>query len=391
MALSASFGFASLLAATVNLFHPELIMSAWQLLLVLYAMCLLVLVICKYANAFLPLVDTICAALNVLCVLAILVALSATAKAGRRSAADTLGYYDKTLSGWGDFSFFIGMLPPAYTFAVVGMMCSMAEECDRAAVKVPAAMSLCIPIAGLAGFLFILPICVTMPPLEDILRAPFGQVMPYIFHQVTGSTACALALLLLILILLASAIVGVTVVASRYTWAFSRDKALPGAAIWSQIHPRLGVPTNALYLITAVQMILGLISLGNTTAFNAFVSMSVIALSLSYGLPIAISMWCGRKAVSEAQWRMPNILGWTVNAISILWITFECFLFSMPVTKALPHPDQMNYASVVLVGMGVLVAAWYVIHARKGMSVAGSMDRALANIFSVFKGPSISL
>ena len=68
----------------------------------------------------------------------VLIALSATAKAGRHSASDTLGYYDTTISGWNGFSFFIGLLPAAYTYAALGMISSMAEEVrDPAVVSRP--------------------------------------------------------------------------------------------------------------------------------------------------------------------------------------------------------------------------------------------------------------
>lgn len=56
-----------------------------------------------------------------LSILIILIALSVQAKAGRHSAAYALGHYDDTLSGWGGFSWFIGLLPAAYTFSALGM------------------------------------------------------------------------------------------------------------------------------------------------------------------------------------------------------------------------------------------------------------------------------
>ena len=149
--LSVNFGLASLLAATAAMYHPNWAASDWQLLLIFYAVCLVTFVICAYGNRFLPMVDTICAAWTALSIVVILIALSVKANVGRHSAGYALGHYDESFSGWGGFTFFIGLLPAAYTFSAIGMISSMAEECAEPTVKVPWAIALCVPVGGLAG------------------------------------------------------------------------------------------------------------------------------------------------------------------------------------------------------------------------------------------------
>ena len=56
-------------------------------------------------------------AFTLLAIIVILIALSVSANAGRHSAGFALGNYDESLSGWGGFTFFIGLLPAAYTCA----------------------------------------------------------------------------------------------------------------------------------------------------------------------------------------------------------------------------------------------------------------------------------
>lgn len=108
-------GFASLIAACVSLYKPDIVFEPYQLLLIFYGLCILTFFICAFGNRFLPSVDTICAAFTLLAIFITLICLSVKADVGRNSPADTLGYYDPTLSGWGDFSFLIGLLPSAYT------------------------------------------------------------------------------------------------------------------------------------------------------------------------------------------------------------------------------------------------------------------------------------
>lgn len=114
-------------------------------------------------------------------------------------------------------------------------------------------------------------------------------------------------------------------------------------------------------------MLLGLINLGSSSAFLAFVSVGVISLAVSYGIPIAISLFHRRRDVNGARWTMGNTVGWVVNVIALLWIIFEMILFSMP--TVLPVTEvSMNYAIVVFFGFMAISATWYAIHARKGKS-----------------------
>ncbi|KAI0131893.1 amino acid/polyamine transporter I [Xylariales sp. AK1849] len=362
--LSVNFGFASLLAAAVALYYPDYEWQTWQLLLIFYALCLITFFIVAFGNKFLPSVDTFCAAFTALTIFITLVCLSTKAEAGRHSPGDTLGYYDTSLSGWGSFSFLIGTLPSAYTFSAIGMISSMAEECGDPTVKLPKALALCVPVGGIAGLFFVIPICATMPALGDIIsNAPLQQALPYIYLRVMGSPGGALALTVLVLVITLFCSISITVAASRCTWAFARDNAVPLSRIWSKIDERHGTPIWALVLTTVVQMLLGLIYLGSTSAFNAFVAVGVIALAVSYGIPITLSMINRRSGVNSARWTLGPTIGWTVNIIAVAWIAFELILFSMP--TAIPVTEvTMNYAIVVFVGFMAISAIWYFIHAR---------------------------
>lgn len=364
--LSVNFGFASLIAGAVGMYHPDYTFTSWELLLIFYAITLATLVICTFGNRFLPMVDTACAAWTAITIVIICIAVSVKADVGRHSAAYALGHYDTSFAGWGGFTFFIGLLPAAYTFSALGMITSMSEECAEPAVRVPTALALCVPVGGLAGLFFVIPLCATLPPLADILTAPAAQALPYIFNIVMGSPGGGLGLTALVLVITLFCSISITVAASRCTWAFARDHAIPGSRVFSKVDERLGVPFNALLLVTVVQMLLGLINLGSSSAFTAFVSVGVIALAVSYGMPIALSVMHRRREVNNARWKLGNLVGYTVNMVALAWIAFELVLFSM--STVLPVTDvSMNYAIVVLFGFLALAAIWYGIWARKGM------------------------
>lgn len=362
--LSVNAGFGNLIAATATAMRPEWIASPEEQLGILFGVCILVFIICAFSDRFLPIIDTMATLWNAITILAIILALAITAKAGRHSASYGLGHYDGSLSGYDkNFSFMIGLLPPAYIFSAVGMIVSMAEECANPATEVPRGISLTIPFGGLGALLFILPIAFTLPPLEDILAAPYGQVIPYIFGIVTESKALTLALMIMILFVTMFCSISCTTTASRCTWALSRDGMLPGAGIWART--AYGRPLHALVLVTVIQLALGCIVLGSSTAFLGFTAVGVMALAMGYLIPISLSLFIDRRVrVSEAVWKIPFHQGPVANVVAVLWILLELALFSMPI--ALPvTATSMNYGSAVFAGFGFICIGWYLMVARK--------------------------
>ncbi|KAF9888175.1 hypothetical protein FE257_009170 [Aspergillus nanangensis] len=359
--LSVNFGIASMIAATTAMFWPEWEATSWQLLLMFYAICLLTFTICAVGDNIMPLIDTLAAASSVVACLAVAITLSVTAKAGRHSAAEGLAHFDTSLSGWGNFAFFIGLLPPAYTFSAIGLVTSMAEECTDPEIQMGKGLSLAPVVGGVAALVFVLPICFTLPPLTDITNAPYGQALPYIFLAVTESRAGALVLMILTLLVSIFCSISITTTASRCTWAFSRDNAIPLASIWSRTINDSPIP--ALGLVTVIEMLLGLINLGSSSAFTAFASVGVIGLAVAYCIPIAISLVYRRKEVQKARWNIGPVLGYTVNVISVVWIAFQLILFSMPTVLPVTQVS-MNYASVVFVGCVALSLGWYAAYGK---------------------------
>lgn len=380
--LSVNFALAELLVATVSIFSSWEA-NDWQLLLVFYAICVLTFFICGFGNRFLPVVDTVCAGWTLVTIIIVLVAVSVTAKAGRHDASFSLGHYDTSLSGWNGFSLCIGFLPPAFCFCAMGMATSMAEEVHSPAIKVPRAMALAIPVGCIAGLFFVVPLCATLPGLVDISNAPSGQAVPYILQVVMGTRDGAVGLVSLILFCGLFCSISITNAASRTTWALARDNAMPLSRLFSYVDKRHQIPLWALGLVTVVQMLLGLINLGSSSAFTAFISSSVIALAITYSIPISISLFYDRRAqVSKARWNCGHLLGTTLNVLALLWISFELVLFSMP--SILPVTAvSMNYASVVFVGLTALAAIWYVVYARKGMPRRPPVEYSRLTNFSI--------
>jgi choline transport protein len=69
------------------------------------------------------------------------------------------------------------------------------------------------------------------------------------------------------------------------THAFARDNGLPFSPIFARINSRFKVPLASLVLTTALCVIFGCIYLGSSSALNAILSSSVVALNISYSIP----------------------------------------------------------------------------------------------------------
>lgn len=100
--------------------------------------------------------------------------------------------------------------------------------------------------------------------------------------------------------------------------AFARDRGLPFSKQLAQVHGKLDIPLNALYLTTALVIIFGCIFLGSSSAFNAIISASVVALGVSYAIPIAVNVLRGRKMLPKSRaFVLPEWFAWFANLLGM--------------------------------------------------------------------------
>lgn len=196
------------------------------------------------------------------------------------------------------------------------MVISMCEEVQHPATQVPKAMVITIVINTIGGLLFLVPLMFVLPDLAMLVALPSGQPVPTIIKSAVGSSGGAIALLIPLMVLAILCGVACTTAASRCTWAFARDGAIPGSKWWKQVHPKLDLPLNAMMLSMVIQILLGVIYFGSTTAFNAFSGVGVISLTLSYAAPIAVSMLERRAQVKGGKFYLGKF-GWLCNGIAI--------------------------------------------------------------------------
>lgn len=282
----------------------------------------------------------------------------------RRDAEFVFTHFDASASGWpAGWAWFVGLLQAAYTLTGYGMVASMCEEVQNPQREVPRAMVLSVAAAGITGIIYLIPILFVLPDVPLLLAVGNGQPIGLIFKTATGSAGGGFGLLFLILGILFFAGVGSLTASSRCTYAFARDGALPKSRLWARVDKRFDIPLMGLILSTVIDCLLGCIYFGSTSAFNAFTGVATICLSVSYGIPILVSLVRGRKAVRHSSFSLGKF-GFAINVITVCWITLAIVLFCMP--TAIPVTAKtMNYASVVFMGFASISVFWYIVRGRK--------------------------
>lgn len=187
---------------------------------------------------------------------------------------------------------------------------------------------------------------------------PLGDI----YRQATGSAGGSLGLLIVILLPIVAATVGCYIVAGRTLYSLARDDAAPFINHLGAISPRFKSPLYATLACGVISTCMGAIYVGSTEAFNSFVGSFVLLTTTSFLLAIGPHLLSGRKSIKPGPFWMGRY-GFVVNAISCIYIVvfnvIYCFPYALPVKV-----DEMNYTSVITVGLAVLVAVWWFVHGR---------------------------
>lgn len=163
--------------------------------------------------------------------------------------------------------------------------------------------------------------------------------------------------------------------ASRMTFAFSRDGAIPGSSTLQKL-TRAKVPANAVVMVGVVSALLTLpalikVDVNGTPvplAFYAVTSIAVIGLYLAFAIPIWLR-WRHGSRFDVGSWNNGSKYKW-MNPIAVAEILIVSLYLMMPTTPAAnPFSDQfswkfVNYAPIVTLGALLLLTIWWNVSAK---------------------------
>ena len=244
----------------------------------------------------------------------------------------------------------------------------MSEELDNPARYVPIAMVGSVTVNGVFGLIYCIVLLFCLGDLDELLATTTGFPFMQLFLNSTRSRAGATVLSVLISLTATAGTFAGLISTSRTAWAFARDGAMPYSKYFAHLDSKRKAPVRMCVLLTVLQALLGLLYVGNTTAFNAVLSMAILGIYASYVLPIGYMLAYGRTPSSHRVVRFgPFSLGrWgpVINVVALLWGTLA-MLFSMFPSYQPVTPANMNYSSVVMGGWVVLGALYYVLFQHK--------------------------
>lgn len=299
--------------------------------------------------------------------LVVLVVMSPT-----KQTAETVFTSFQNNSGWDSdvVAWCVGLLSSCYALVGYDSVTHMSEEMDNPAVGVPTAMVGSVVINGLTGFAFLLTILFCTQDFEAALASPTRYPIMEIFRQATrGSLVGGTVMSAFIALMATHATIPLMAAASRMVWAFARDKGLPFSSALSRVPTSRfhQVPVTALLAVTGLLIVLGLLNIASTTAFNAILSMSVVGLYISYLMPVLLLLHrrCTRpKEIQWGPWRLNNKVGIVLNIVASVYTMFTCVFMLFPPYQPVTA-QNMNYAAPVITAMLLLSAGYWGLEGRK--------------------------
>ncbi|KAM5358989.1 hypothetical protein ACJZ2D_014814 [Fusarium nematophilum] len=278
-------------------------------------------------------------------------------------------------TGWSDgVTWFIGLVQAAYGLTAFDAVIHMVEEIPSPRRNAPTAMYLSVICGAVSGFLFMVACLFSIQDLDQVIDSPTGFPFVEVLQNALGLTGGAVLTALFIFNGFCQGI-SVLTSASRLTWGFARDGGLPWPLYFAHVDPTWKVPIRALWLQCLVISLIGVLYLFSNTVLTAILSVSTIALTISYAIPIIVLLVVGRDKLPPREFSLGKF-GPVANWISVGYCAITTVFFFFPGGPS-PTPSDMNYAIAVF---GIMLVVSSLFWAIKGhgtyLRTKDSTDRA---------------
>ena len=196
----------------------------------------------------------------------------------------------------------LGFLLTQYTITGFDASAHLSEETQGAAEGAAKGIWRSIFYSAVGGYVLLLAFVFAVQDPDGVnegfgaVDVIFGQALPEGWHflvlliSTAGQLFCTTACL---------------TSASRMTFAFSRDGAIPGSKRLATVNTTTKIPANAVVFVTVIGIIITLPALksigGVPVAFYAVVSVAVIGLYLAFLIPIFLR-WRMGDAFEPGSW-----------------------------------------------------------------------------------------
>ncbi|GAB7353252.1 hypothetical protein MBLNU459_g3762t1 [Dothideomycetes sp. NU459] len=354
---------ANQILAMYGLFHPEYVAQRWHVFIVYFILTWACCAVVLFANRALPTINTIGLFLIVGgCFISIIVCaiMPSTTGAGHATSSAVWKDWDNQTGYSSDgFVFLAGMLNGAFAVGTPDCVSHLAEEIPNPKVNLPKAIGAQMAVGFVTGFFYLVSIMYSINSFEDLLGATYTSPLAEVYRQATNSRGGSLGLLIVILL---------PTVCNSFA---------PFSDTLGVISPRWGNPFAATVVCGCISTILGLIYIGSSVAFNAFVGSFVVLTTASYLAAILPHLLGGRKNITPGPFWMPRIVANVFGAIAcsymLVFIVIYCFPYSMPVSA-----QTMNYTCTITGGLTIIITLFYLKQRNNGFRSPAEVIRSVS-------------
>lgn len=305
--------------------------------------------------------------------LAMLIGVGATDGLSFQPASFVFGRWLNTM-GWSDgVVWFTGLVQAAYGLTAFDSVIHLVEEIPSPRRNAPRIIWMAVTSGAITGFIFMVVCLFCVQDLDTVVNAslPFLTLM----DETTPRDAATTLLVLFIFNGLGQG-VGILTTASRLTWGFARDGGLPFHRYLSRIDNTWKAPVRALWAQGILTALIGILYLFSSAVLQAILSVSTIALTISYGIPIGVLLFvAGRENLPAGGCFKLGRWGGVCNVVSLVYCAVTTVFFFFPESPRV-QPGDMNWAIAVFAVMLVVAGIFWCVQGRWSYLSEGAIASA---------------
>ncbi|TID23971.1 hypothetical protein E2P81_ATG02279 [Venturia nashicola] len=277
-----------------------------------------------------------------------------------------------TSLGWDNMglSLMVGQITSVYFLILSDSAAHLAEEVRNASTSVPRAMMTSFYLNAIVGLIVLVTFLFAIPSIDNALDPavnPSGYAFIYVFQQASYTGAIPIFTMMAIIMLVGS--INTNASSARQVFAFARDGGLPFGKFISNVTQTKNstAPRNAVLTTCTITCLLSLINIGSSVAFNAIISLQLMALMATYSISIGCVLYqrtlCGSKHLPAARWSLGK-WGIPINTIAFIYSVFIFFWTPWPGAKD-PTLETFNWSVVMFGAIAIISGIYYFFHGRR--------------------------
>ena len=245
----------------------------------------------------------------------------------------------------------------------------MAEETHNASASAPQGIILTCVITGVTGLLYISGLLYACNNkidkyFEGVSKYPIVNLFVQSFTTSEGVYYKVGAVTMTVLLLINIFFAGFSsmTVTSRIGFAMARDGAFPKSKFLYKVSEKTKAPARIIGLVFVMDLLLCLLPLISTTAFEAITGVSAVGYQISYAIPILCRLTVSRNTFKKSAFDLGRAsipIGW----ISVVFLCITSVFFVLPFRLDEDQSitvENFNYTiAVLLIIILMALVYWY--------------------------------